>query len=68
MVDSHLIKAPRLVVDADKHVINVDANSPAAGIAVLGEVPPSSTAEECPITAMQRWSAFRQSPVKKQGD
>jgi hypothetical protein len=65
MSDSNLIKAPRYGLNEDKKVIDLDANTPVEGIAVFGERPAALPAEESPITAMKRWSEFRQSSATK---
>jgi hypothetical protein len=54
-----------LTLDRDNKVINLDTNMVVQGIAVFGPRPTASPAEESPITAMQRWSEFRQSPAPK---
>jgi hypothetical protein len=65
MSDSNLIKAPRYGLNEDKKVIDLDANMPVEGIAVFGERSAALPAEESPITAMKRWSKFRQSTTKQ---
>jgi hypothetical protein len=62
MSESKVIKAPRLILNKDNIVINLDTNKPAHGIAVFGSrSAPALPADESPITAMERWSEFRQS-------
>jgi hypothetical protein len=65
MTESNLVKAPRLILDKDNKVIDLDAGATVQGIAVFDPRPAASPAGESPITAMKRWSAFRQSPAKK---
>jgi hypothetical protein len=65
MSDSNLIKAPRYILNMERKVVNLDANTPVEGIAVFGERPAALLAEESPITAMRRWGDFRQSSSKK---
>jgi hypothetical protein len=59
------IEAPRLSVDEDNRVINLDTAAPERGIVVFGPKSPASCGEESPTMAMRRWSEFRQSPVHK---
>jgi hypothetical protein len=65
MSESKAIEAPKLTLDRDNKAINLDTNMVVQGIAVFGPRPTASPAEESPITAMQRWSEFRQSPAPK---
>jgi len=71
MPESEAIKAPRLILDKDNNVINLDTGTKAPGIRAFGARPAPFRAEErlgsreSPITAIQRWSRFRQSPAPK---
>lgn len=65
MSESKPIKAPRLILDRDNKVIDLDTNTPAQGIAVFGPRPGALPAQESPTVAMQRWSEFRQTPAPK---
>jgi hypothetical protein len=59
MAESKPIKAPRFTLGKDNKVVVLDDGKPAEGIAVF-EARSNVPADESPITAMQRWSAFRQ--------
>ncbi len=71
MPQSEPINAPRLILDKDNNVINLDTGAQAKGIRAFGArsaaVPAEENAapRESPITAIQRWSRFRQSPAPK---
>ncbi len=71
MAETKLVKAPRFVLDKDRRVIDLNSRVPVEGIVVFDPRPvefPGSPAEESPLSAMKRWSEFRQSWAKRAND
>jgi hypothetical protein len=58
------VAAPRLSLDKTNNVINLDTNETLSGIVTFGARVTTAAPDESPITAMQRWSAARQSSPK----
>lgn len=64
MSDATLAKAPKLALDAEQRVIDLDTGERVEGIVVLNAQVPRDEASESPYTTLRRWSEFRQALVK----